>query len=448
MTTDQDKNEEAIEALRSVIRERGWEDSIRFITGDIEFVSDLCSSAQLSLDEMRKFVHETRINFKTVAALDNGGHAEEIGRLSEVVSRFNAATASRREARAHSGDDQNRRVWSLSSARAWRDDLDRARHVFEQSCQSLRFHLDGALAKHRERALKCIEEMEHRIPLLYSGRLADVPQQREAINQIVLLSVRLFVYADDHESLERFSNYIVPAGDEQAAFRNMAAFCQAVMGDDLGGQQDWLKQVDSLEWVRAEAQRLASVYEQDGRLNSDGKLIREQALRDPLGEDPDELSAAGSLDKASFEMAEHPDVRAEIQDLDGVLKHAGLNPKQRKSLLLRRNGEITSHKDINEWKRSQRAINGRRSELVKAISAATKKRIIKAPRISAGSDSGVIREGGGYTRPLADEQEQKSKRSARQRHPLRWFDTTPPPIARSKRKSKHLFKRMSTDPTL
>jgi len=67
----------------------------------------------------------------------------------------------------------------------------------------------------------------------------------------------------------------------------MTGFCEAVLGDYLEGQQDWLKQSDSLEWLRAEAKRLASRYDEDGRLDSKGKRIHERALRDPLAKDPD-----------------------------------------------------------------------------------------------------------------------------------------------------------------
>jgi hypothetical protein len=64
---------------------------------------------------------------------------------------------------------------------------------------------------------------------------------------------------------------------------------------------------------------------------------------------------------------------------------------------------IMSRKDLNEWKRGQRAINGKRSKLVQVIEAATKKRVIKASLISDASGSGVIRERAGYNFQLADE---------------------------------------------
>src|SRR6266568_3203525 len=57
-----------------------------------------------------------------------------------------------------------------------------------------------------------------------------------------------------------------------------------------GGQQDWLEQVDPLRWVQAETNRLASVYDNDGRLDSHEKVIHERAYIDPLYRD-DQLVA-------------------------------------------------------------------------------------------------------------------------------------------------------------
>jgi hypothetical protein len=110
---------------------------------------------------------------------------------------------------------------------------------------------------------------------------------------------------------------------------------------------------------------------------------------------------------------------------------------------MRLNGDIMSHKDLKEWKRTQRAICRHRSALVRAISAATKKRVIKAPLISWGSYSGVIREGGSYTLPLPDDQKPSQSVPAPNPEAKRWFDDAPPPISCSHRKTKHLFKKVS-----
>src|SRR3954471_4913532 len=105
---------------------------------------------------------------------------------------------------------------------------------------------------------------------------------------------------------------------------------------------------------------------------SSGRRIRELAFIDPLARDGQDLPTADPIEKASLAMANHPDVRLELEDMQGVLKKAGLKPRDRKVLLMRRNGDIMSHKDVADWKRSQRAINGNHSELTRTISSATK----------------------------------------------------------------------------
>jgi hypothetical protein len=152
----------------------------------------------------------------------------------------------------------------------------------------------------------------------------------------------------------------------------------------------------------------------------------------------------GTIDEYSLGVAEHPNVHMEIVNLDAVFKEAGLKPGRRRALLLRRNGEIMSRRDLKEWKRSQRAISGKRRELVQAIAAATKKRVIKAPLISGGSFTGVVREGATYNFPLADEDKPTGNLHQSESKTVRWFDSVPPPIFRTVRKTKHLFKKVSS----
>jgi hypothetical protein len=109
---------------------------------------------------------------------------------------------------------------------------------------------------------------------------------------------------------------------------------------------------------------------------------------------------------------------------------------------MRGSGKIMSRKDVNEWKRAQRAISRNRSKLVQAIAAATKKRVIKAPLISSGSHSGVIRDGSSYALPLPDED--KATQNSQNPNAAKWFNFAPPPISRIVRKNKHLFKKVST----
>jgi hypothetical protein len=186
-------------------------------------------------------------------------------------------------------------------------------------------------------------------------------------------------------------------------------------------------------------------YECDGRTDSAGNIVREMAYLDPLYSESGEIQSLSMIDEASWRVSDEPDIRPEYKDWNGILKSAGLSPRQRRALILRKNGQITSRERLNEWKRGERAIKIKRSELVRAIDAATKRRIVMAPQISAASYSGVFRDGGSFVRalPSDDEPLQSIPRKART---SKWFDLNPPPISATVRKTKHLFKKLSTAP--
>jgi hypothetical protein len=287
-------------------------------------------------------------------------------------------------------------------------------------------------------ALPCIQEIERHLPLFRCGRLIDVPAQRDAIEKCTILNAKLTVYSDHSEALRLYSNKIVGL----AAFKYRAAFSRAVVGRDLGGKEDWLQQVEPLRWLQKETRRLVSVYDNDGRLDSNERVIHEQAHIDPLAQDDKNLS---TIDRYSLKVVVHPNAAVEVENLEDVLKAAGLNPRQRKALMLRRNGEIMSRKHLSEWKRAERAMGRNRSELIRAITTATKKRVIRAPEISAGNHTGVVREGSAYTRQLANEDRPTPHPRYSEEESSKWFNATPPPIAPTVRKKKHLFKKVSTE---
>jgi hypothetical protein len=184
-------------------------------------------------------------------------------------------------------------------------------------------------------------------------------------------------------------------------------------------------------------------YEHDGRVDSRGHFVCEVANLDPLFSESGETKASGAIDKASWHASASPEIRTEYEDWDGILQSAGVNPRQRRALLLRKNGEITSRNRLDEWKRGERVINRKRSALVRAIEAATRKRIIMAPQISAANYSGVIREGGGFVRPLPED-DKPAANLPPDEEGSKWFGLNPPPITPSIRKIKHLFKKVST----
>jgi hypothetical protein len=143
---------------------------------------------------------------------------------------------------------------------------------------------------------------------------------------------RLRAYAGHSEPLQRCSNSIAPAKDESDAFQRKAAFCRTLIGDELGEQEDWLEKVDSIRWVREGTSRLASQYDNDGRLDSNGKVVHERTFIDPLYGDTGDALASGAIDEYSLEVSEHPNVHTEIENLGAVLKKVGLNPGQRRPL--------------------------------------------------------------------------------------------------------------------
>jgi hypothetical protein len=441
MAKNKQPADEQAQELRDIIRQRGWKATADLVIHVLEFVAELCDTTNLSVPELQGFLQSAQIWINTLWEVGDGSHKQEIDRIRLAVERLNRANASCRDLPLeHDGWER----WSVYKAQAWCEYLNEMHHFFRVCCDSWRSILRTFDRQHRERALKCIDEIEKRIPVLHSARLADVLAQRAAIEQIVLLNAKLTVYAGHSEPLQRCSNSLTPGRSELDSFQRSAAFCLAVLGDDLVGQKEWLDQNDSLQWVQAETNRLASIYDNDGRRDSNGRTIHETAYIDPLYKNDGDFLAPGVVDKVSLAAAEHPDIRMEVEDPERALKMAGLNDRERKALLMRLNGDIMSHKDLKEWKRTQRAISRHRSALVRAISAATKKRVIKAPLISGGSCSGVIREGGSYTLPLPDDQKPTQSVPAPNPEAKRWFDDAPPPISRSHGKTKHLFKKVST----
>jgi hypothetical protein len=191
------------------------------------------------------------------------------------------------------------------------------------------------------------------------------------------------------------------------------------------------------------ARMMRARYAYDGRVDSHGKILSEIAYIDPLYSETGEIEALGTIDKASWDMCAPPEISFECNDWNTMFKSAGLTPRQRGALLLRKNDQITSRSDLNEWKRGERAIKGRRSKLMRAIEAATKKRIIKAPCVSAGNHSGVIRDGMSFI--FKDlEGDTPLQRHEPELEAPKWFHLKPPPIRSNVRKTRHLFKKVST----
>jgi hypothetical protein len=184
-------------------------------------------------------------------------------------------------------------------------------------------------------------------------------------------------------------------------------------------------------------------YAYDGRADSNGKFVGERCYEDPLYSERAAIEFPSANDVASARVSAEPEIGIEYEDWDAILRSAGLSPSRRRALILRKNGEITSRESPGEWKRGERAIHSRRAELVSAIAAGRKKRVVKAPQISAANNSGVVRDRGGFVLALAacDDPIESTRPNAR---PPKWFELNPPPISANVRKTKQLFKKVST----
>ena len=432
-------DEQARQELRDTIKRCGWKGTADLATHDIEFVVDLYDAGHLVVAEIRDFLRGMQITIDTLWELSDGSHEEEVRRLRRAAQSFNRVMASRRDVPIK---NHGRERWSLGKAITWCEYLQEMRRFSQACCDSWRCHF-GAAGENERPEFRFIEEIEKRIPVLRLTRLADVPAQSAAIEQVVFLNATLTVYAGHSEPLRRCCNSIAPAKGKSDSSERRAAFPEAL----LSSLADWVCDVAPVRKVQAEVYRCERLFRNDGRLDSQGRLINERAYLDPLYDDTGEVRSLGTIDDYSREVADHPNVHMEIENMDTVLKNAGLSPSQRRALLLRWNGKIMSRKHFREWKLGQRAISSKRSNLIKAIEAATKKRVIKAPLISGGSYTGLIREGAGYTFPLPDEDKPTDSHSLKL-DTTRWFNATPPPISRSHRKTKILYKKVSTEPWL
>jgi hypothetical protein len=279
---------------------KSWKESADTSIANIESVTEAVSDGNLSIADVRTFERNLDRTLPVLLrGLANGPYQDEIRLLREALGGFREAVSGR------SKDQEDEPApWSLSQLIAWWNHVDCARLICERHCRGWRQHLDGILSPQRQRALDCIEEIEKRIPLLRSHLLSCLPEQYETIEKCMIMDAKLTACASDSSSLRLLSDAIVgPPKDESDALQKMTAFAKAVIGNELSGKKDWLQQVDSLNWVQAEAERLASQYENDGRLDSHERVINEVAYLDPLCLDAQDPWASPTIDKAALEVA-------------------------------------------------------------------------------------------------------------------------------------------------
>ena len=265
---------------------------------------------------------------------------------------------------------------------------------------------------------------------------------------------------DSEEFLARFRERDLGLhGDELDAYLAQVLLGMQVSGGALivtgdmtvrfrrGGEMNLAEVPESelCEKLIAAARGARRKYEYDGRRDSKGNMVSEECYLDPRSSESAEILFLDRIDQASWRVSTEPDIRNEYEDWEKTLKSAGLSPSQRRALILRKNGQITSRENADEWKRGERAIRGKRSELVRAIEAANRKRIVKSPQISAGNDTGVVRDGASFVLALSIDDEPRRSITPEPRS-TKWFERNPPPISATVRKTKSLFKKVSTSP--
>jgi hypothetical protein len=422
------------------------------VIANIESVAEACARGWLSHSDVGVFRKNTGQIVTVLIPLLQAGSTiievpsnlfwDEIVRILKASQTLDEAYS----ARLAGGGDSRPVFWRLRGENGlieWWNAVDRARLHCEQTCSFYRTKWDFPTPEDRQQVSSCIQQIESRIPLLRSHLLSNFAVQYDTIEKCMLLCGQILVYGADLDSLRLFATAVFGSPKEESdALYRISAVSEALAGP-ASGQEDWMLVFDSTHTVWKNARRLAWRYRNEGLLDSKGRVIRECAFIDPL-DTHDESPILATIDQVSLESARHPCVGAEIDDLEAVMKKAGLKPRQRKVLLMRRNGKIMSRSDVSDWKRGQRAIKKNRSKLVAAIEEATKKRIIKSPPISAGNYPRVYREGGTYARSIPGE-DQPFRKDTPETSVQPWFKSNPPPIARSDRKKKNLFKKVSTE---
>ena len=195
-----------LEELRDEMKVWGWAESAGYIASCIELVTDLCAARLIPLGEIQNFRESTRIMIKSLMDLEHGPHDEEVGRLREALRELSQAFNSRRSKPLV---DQTVEKWSVSEALDWRNHVEHARQFCEDCCYSWRIHLNGLPADQLSAALQCVEEIERRIPLLRSGRLAEMRSQYEEIEKCMILNGELMSYLGHTPIFAEFADTIV-----------------------------------------------------------------------------------------------------------------------------------------------------------------------------------------------------------------------------------------------
>jgi hypothetical protein len=264
------------------------------------------------------------------------------------------------------------------------------------------------------------------------------------------VSLGLAIYTDDPEVLEAHTYIWQEATSMRARFSRSGrpfrtfgrcspdALLEALI---LTGQH--LRECPApIRCVTETAHKIQFLWEYDHLTNSVGEIPRGQAYLDPLYQDPIQEMAL-----SPYELSD--------EDLDAAAKVVGIKAQKRKDLILMKNGKLTSRSDFNRWRAGQRTIHNKRSKLAAVLEAAYRPRSItsRACWVSSASIASYLeflgtgirdgREVALFAWALQDVSEEDDGAAVERETHSKWFEATPPPIARTLRKTKYLFKKVA-----
>ena len=216
-------------------------------------------------------------------------YPEETARLRAAAERFELAV---QHARGLSTVEKPK--WSLPMALGWRGHLDSTRQFCLDCCLSWPEHLLKLPADQRDCAAHCVEEIEKRISLLGSSRLADFVAQLKAIDTCMILNGQLISYVGDTDFNPKFAAAIV---HDQ---KKWAALFEALFENrwlDSNNPRQYLNTVATTIYRRdvrpdvsgRDSQGFEHRAGSGGRIKQSDALSSEYLLLDELAEEPSEV---------------------------------------------------------------------------------------------------------------------------------------------------------------
>jgi hypothetical protein len=265
--------QQAVQEIGEAIGERGWKQSAEFLISSIESVAEACAAKMLSVPDVKLFWIQKSKVVTIMLSLKGKGGDDEMRRLRAAVETFDRCF------RRRSNDEQDLDFpWSLTDLTEWLEHLDQTRRLCEDMCRTWRAQWTDITADRWRPVLKCIAEIEGRIPLLRSRHLSDMPAQWDAIERCMMLICSLVGYADYIDGVMRFAEAIVHSRKKWAALQ------EALI------ESGWLQSSSPRAYLNRVTQRVYRNVQPDQGVDSQnicheagngGRIPERDALRQP-----------------------------------------------------------------------------------------------------------------------------------------------------------------------